>query len=70
MRRSRRNGQLRRTSSDLRGSHFADQDLFLVVRGLRDHHAERIGEERAAPELEARRAGRRLSWPTRFTAAT
>src|ERR1700761_3260338 len=32
---------------------LADEDLFLVVRGLGNDAAEGIGEERSAPELEA-----------------
>src|SRR5260221_4933785 len=32
---------------------LADEDLLLVRRGLGDHHAERIGDERGAPEFKA-----------------
>ena len=53
MRRSRRKGQLRRVSSITSQVDFADQDFFLVVRGLGDHAAEGIGQERSAPEFEA-----------------
>ncbi len=54
MRRSRRNGQLRRVSSRSARIDFAEKNLFRVVRGLRDDAAEGIGEEAAAPELKAR----------------
>ncbi len=61
---------------------FGDEDLFRVVRGLRDDAAEGVGDEGAAPELEARRlsgtSSSRMplcwtspcSWPTRLTAPT
>src|SRR3954447_897456 len=32
---------------------LADQYFFFLMAGLRNHHAERIGEERPAPELQA-----------------
>ena len=32
---------------------FGDEDFFAVVRGLRDDAAEGVGDEGAAPELEA-----------------
>src|SRR5262249_61645350 len=41
---------------DWRGAHFADQNVFAVVRGFRDHYAKRIAEKRVAPELYSRRA--------------
>ena len=53
MRRSRRKGQLRRTSSTHTEVNFADQDFFLVVRRLGDDAAERIAEKRCAPEFQA-----------------
>ena len=53
MRRSRRNGQLRRTSSILRGVAFDDQNFFPIVRSLGEHAAEGIAHERRAPEFEA-----------------
>ena len=52
MRRSRRKGQLRRTSSMRRGIALDDQNLFLVHGSLRDHLPERIGDERRAPEFQ------------------
>ena len=75
MRRSRRNGQFRRVSSSNRRSISRDQDLFLVVRRLRNHAPERIGEKRPAPELQTRplhaiAAHVAVLHPTRFTAAT
>src|SRR3954453_14131132 len=32
---------------------LADQYFFFLMAGLRNHHAERTGEERPAPELQA-----------------
>src|SRR6185369_6259934 len=40
--------------------HFADENLFLVNGALGDDDAERVGEKRRAPELDARTAGRAL----------
>ncbi len=54
--------------------HLGEEDLFLVVAGLGDDAAEGIGDEGAAPELEARAvdcaaADVAVSWPTRLTDA-
>ena len=53
MRRSRRNGQLRRVSSMRRGSHSTSSISSSVCVGFGHHHAERIGDERSAPEFQA-----------------
>ena len=45
------------SSSDLQVD-FADQNFFFVVRGLGDHAAERIAEERPSPELQPRSRSR------------
>ena len=52
MRRSRRNGQLRRTSSICFGSHSTTRISSLIVRRFGEHAAERIADERRAPEFE------------------
>src|SRR6266496_3446418 len=53
---------------DPREVDLADEDRLAVRRGLGHDDAERVGEERRAPELAPPSAGR--SWPTRLTAAT
>ena len=71
MRRSRRNGQWRRTVSWWRAVAGHDQGLLVGARGLGQDDAERIGDEAAAPELDAlARCALGFSWPTRLTAAT
>ena len=52
MRRSRRKGQLRRICSILARSHSTTQGFLGGGARARDHFAERIGDERIAPELE------------------
>src|SRR6185295_9932467 len=39
--------------SDAFAAALGNQDLFAIVAGARDDFAERIGDERAAPELDA-----------------
>ena len=60
MRRSRRKGQCWRVISTSLGVEVGVEDLFLVVGGLGEDAAEGVGDEAAAPELEAAAAcGRR-----------
>ncbi len=55
----------------LRGVALGDEDRLRVVRRLGEHAAERVGDERAAPELDAVAAPPGVaSWPTRLHAAT
>ena len=53
MRRSRRNGQLRRVSSMRCGIAFDDQNFFLVGGAFGEDSAKRIGDEGMSPEFEA-----------------
>ena len=47
---------------------LGEEDLLGVAAGPGEDAAERVGQERAAPELEAAAGG--PSWPMRFTAST
>ena len=57
MRRSRRNGQLRRVSSWILGVASGDQDFLGVVTGPGDDPAEGVGQKRAAPEFQTAGGG-------------
>ena len=57
MRRSRRNGQLRRVSSWSLRVAGGDEDFLGVAAGPGDDPAERVGQKRAAPEFQAAAGG-------------